>query len=130
MGRTLKLLLDTQVIYWLFFERKRLGSKVQAAISEAEAVYVSLVSFWEIAIKVRAGKMDAGVLLANGPDALVSFGYKSLGIEYRHIATTMSLSLHHRDPFDRLLIAQAKVERLTIVSRDKTFDRYEVKRIW
>ena len=130
MGRALKLLLDTNAFYLAFYADPRLSKRSISAIASADRVFVSLVCFWELAIKARAGKIRVDALLDEGPSFLSKDGFELLGIEYGHIRETLALPLHHRDPFDRLLIAQAKTEGLTIVSSDKTLDRYEVKRIW
>jgi PIN domain nuclease of toxin-antitoxin system len=101
-----------------------------AAIKSSEDVLVSLVTYWEIAIKQRAGKMQASEVLMEGPSGLVSMGFNLLRIEYRHITGTLQLPLHHRDPFDRLLLSQAKMEEVSLVSTDRIFDHYGVKRLW
>lgn len=107
-----------------------LSERAAEAIHASEVVLVSLVSFWELAIKGRAGKINAQAILDGGPPALLRLGFPLLGITYEHVHATLTLPLHHRDPFDRLLIAQAKTEKLALVTSDATFDRYEVERIW
>lgn len=130
MGRTLRLLLDTHIYYWWTYRADRLSPRALKAIKKSEEVLVSLLSYWELAIKTTTGKIEAGNLLLEGPATLGLEGFMLLGIEFRHISGILDLPLHHRDPFDRLLIAQAKVEKLTIVSSDAVFDRYGVDRIW
>lgn len=130
MGRPLRLLVDTHVIYWILYSPDVIRRAAKTAIQKSETTYVSLVSFWEVAIKVRAGKMKASSMLDGGPESLGRFGFQSLSIDYLHVHKTLELPLHHRDPFDRLLIAQAKVEGLTIISNDAVFDRYGVDRVW
>jgi PIN domain nuclease of toxin-antitoxin system len=100
------------------------------AIKSSEEALVSLVTFWEIAIKQRTGKMKAAEVLSEGPSGLASMGFNLLRIEYRHITGTLQLPLHHRDPFDRLLLSQAKAEGVSLVSTDTMFDDYGIKRLW
>jgi PIN domain nuclease of toxin-antitoxin system len=100
------------------------------AIRSSEEIMVSLVTYWEIAIKQRTGKMKASEVLMEGPSGLASMGFNLLRIEYRHITGTLQLPLHHRDPFDRLLLSQAKAEGVSLVSTDMMFDSYGIKRIW
>jgi PIN domain nuclease of toxin-antitoxin system len=100
------------------------------AIKSSEEVLVSLVTYWEIAIKHRTGKIKASEMLIEGPGGLASMGFNLLRIEYRHITGTLQLPLHHRDPFDRLLLSQARVEKVSLVSTDTMFDDYGIKRIW
>jgi PIN domain nuclease of toxin-antitoxin system len=101
-----------------------------AAIKSSEEVLVSLVTYWEIAIKQRAGKMAASELLSEGPGLLASLGFTLLPIEYRHVTGTLQLPLHHRDPFDRLILSQTKAEGVSLVSTDRMFDHYGIKRLW
>ncbi len=91
---------------------------------------MSLASFWEIAIKVSIGKLRLPVPLDKIHDDFVMSGVQVLPFEIKHILGVSLLPFHHRDPFDRLLAAQALAEDLTLVSRDKIFDLYGVKRIW
>jgi PIN domain nuclease of toxin-antitoxin system len=130
MGRTLRLLLDTHIYYWWTYQEDRLSPRALKAIKGSEVTFVSLLCYWELAIKVKTGKMQAGTLLMEGPAKLPVEGFLLLGIEFRHISGILDLPLHHRDPFDRLLIAQAKAEKLTIVYSDTIFDRYGIDRIW
>ena len=128
----MRLLLDTSVLlYWSSGARK-LTSRVRRAIEEpGNECFVSLASAWELAIKASIGKLNlsapAGRFFA---EQLSAHGFTALGIELTHIAAVEHLPQHHGDPFDRLLVAQAVVESLEIVSPDATFSRYGVKRIW
>jgi PIN domain nuclease of toxin-antitoxin system len=130
MGRSLRLLLDTHAYYWWTYQVERLSQRALKAIKGSEEVFVSLLCYWELAIKAKSGKMQAGTLLMEGPAKLPQEGFLLLGVEFRHISGILDLPLHHRDPFDRLLIAQAKVEGLAIVSNDAVFERYGIGRIW
>jgi PIN domain nuclease of toxin-antitoxin system len=96
-------------------------------IQHADDVFVSAASAWEIAIKAALGKIVARAPLA---DAIRDYGFLPLAISVEHGDALRTLPPHHRDPFDRMLIAQAGVERLTIVSRDPAFVPYDVPLVW
>ena len=120
----MNLLLDTHVLLWWLSDDSALGTEARAAIANPETeVFVSAASAWEIAIKVGLGKLDA-------PDdleaALVANSFQPLPIEVAHALAADRLPEHHRDPFDRMLIAQAMVEGLTLVTHDRAFGAYEV----
>lgn len=125
----MKLLLDTHVLlWWLSGDSKSISNKAANAIGAGDAhVAISAVSIWEIAIKRGLGKLDA-------PDDLLDQLERSqvelLPITARHADLVASLPTHHRDPFDRLLIAQAIVEELALVTADKAFKRYDVEVVW
>jgi PIN domain nuclease of toxin-antitoxin system len=118
----MRLLLDTQIVYWLFYEPKNLPQGARERIVEAEAVFVSSVSVWEIAIKVRIGKMNAD------PTRLVklldSAGFRELAVLSRHAVLVTDLPLHHADPFDRLLVVQAISESLILLTADTRLIQY------
>jgi PIN domain nuclease of toxin-antitoxin system len=118
----MNLLLDTQALLWWKEGSKRLGSRARRAIeSGATTVRVSAVSAWEIAIKSRSGRLKLSEPLAAWmPERLEREGFLMLSV------TVGSLPGHHHDPFDRLLIAQARAEDLTLVTADMVFDDYEV----
>lgn len=111
-------------------ESKRLSHAAYAAIRESE-VYVSVASAWEIAIKAGAKKLDHGdVALIDLEVRMREQGFIILSISLDHAIRAGLLPLHHRDPFDRMLAAQAQAESLPIVSNDKIFDLYGIRRIW
>jgi PIN domain nuclease of toxin-antitoxin system len=125
----LKLLLDTHLIlWWMGGEPSRISKKGLAALgSEGHEPVVSAVTIWEAAIKRGLGKLDAPVnLLSQIEDA----GVELLPVMPRHADRVASLPPHHRDPFDRLLVAQAMSEGLPLVSHDESLRRYEVEVIW
>ena len=125
------LLLDTQVIIWLERKDPRLSVKTLKIILAEPELLLSQVSVWELAIKVKTGKLHLNQTLNNFVESfLSSYNAKILDISLLHIYQTQQLPLHHRDPFDRLLIAQAAVEQIPIVSSDEWFDQYEIKRVW
>ena len=128
----MRLLLDTHAFLWWVADNDKLSRKARAAITEsANECFLSVVSAWEMAIKSSVGKLKLPVPLDRFvPAQLVANGFVQLPIEFRHVAKVATLTFHHRDPFDRLLIAQAIEEKMHIVSADATFKRYGVKRIW
>lgn len=92
---------------------------------------LSLASSWEIAIKVSLGKLTlTGSVERFIPEQLSVNGFRQFGVEFRHVARVATLPFHHRDPFDRLLLAQALEEKLTIIFADAVFQEYAVNRIW
>ena len=125
----MNLLLDTQALLWWKEGSRKLGRLARRAIeSEAATVRVSAASAWEIAIKIRAGRLTlAEPLHLWMPDRLVQEGFLPLGVTVEHAVAVALLPEHHQDPFDRLLIAQARAEGLTVVTSDVAFDDYDVK---
>jgi PIN domain nuclease of toxin-antitoxin system len=125
----LKLLLDTHlVLWWMAGEASRIGRKALAALgSEGVDPIVSAVTIWEAAIKRGLGKLDS-------PDDLLPqlerAGVELLPITPRPADLVATLPLHHRDPFDRLLVAQATLEGLALVSDDESLRRYDVEVVW
>jgi PIN domain nuclease of toxin-antitoxin system len=126
------LLLDTHTLLWFVSGDRRLSRGAQAAIVEPENVaYVSAVSAWEIATKHRLGKLPHAGPLATAFHATVTqSGFAVLSITARHGQFAGSLRGDHRDPFDRMLIAQALLRRLRLVSNETIFDQYGVRRVW
>jgi len=114
------LLLDTHVLIW-WDEGRRLSPEARRAIRGAEAVYVSAASAWEIAIKIGLGRLRPTRTVEQ---ATAESGFLELPVTFRHTELVARLPEHHRDPFDRLLVAQAEAERLTLVTRDPVFLRY------
>jgi len=117
-----KVLLDTHVFLWAVSGSRRLSSTARARISAAQAVFVSAASIWEVAIKARLGKIkgDPHALTA----AIEASGFHELPITARHAATVAALPLHHADPFDRLLLAQAFSEPLHLLTVDRALVAY------
>ena len=121
----MKLLLDTHAfLWWLADDPKLQAAAREAVIDPKSVVYVSAVTLWEIAIKSRLGKLDAGSADLLGEIAANDF--LELPVSSRHALLAGSLPLHHDDPFDRMLIAQAWMEELTLVTRDGAFAAYGV----
>jgi PIN domain nuclease of toxin-antitoxin system len=119
------LLLDIHVLIW-WDEGRRLSGAARRAIEAADSVYVSAASAWEVAIKIGLGRLRPARTVEEAAD---ESGFLELPITFRHAQWVSGLPAHHRDPFDRLLVAQAEVEGLTLVTRDPVFERYAVERI-
>lgn len=126
------LLLDTHALLWWLADDPSLSRRARAAIANtANTVLVSAASAWEIATKVRLGKLPtAADLAANFADQMESEGFATLPISSDHAIRAGLLPGHHRDPFDRMLIAQSQAEHLALVSNEEIFDGYGVRRVW
>lgn len=128
----MRLLLDTHALIWWLAGDTVLTRVARDAISEqSNDVCVSAASAWEIATKHRIGKLpQAAILAANIAGATAQQGFQELTITLRHAQIAGSLSGPHRDPFDRMLIAQALHEQMTLVSQENIFARYGVQLLW
>jgi PIN domain nuclease of toxin-antitoxin system len=128
-----RLLLDTHAFLWWVFADPKLSRRARLAISDDEDndVLISAASAWEITTKFRIGKLPhAGVVANDIAAAVTAEGFGNLPISVRHAQRAGSLAGQHRDPFDRMLMAQALVDNLTVVSNERVFDTYGVKRLW
>lgn len=126
-----KLLIDSHALIWFFEGDARLPSAIKNLIEDADtAVHVSIVSFWEIAIKKSIGKLTLGNSISDLFQECENQDIAVLPISQQDIEAVELLPLHHRDPFDRIIIAAAKNNDLELVSVDNQFDAYPVKRIW
>ena len=128
----MRLLLDTHALLWWVAGDTSLSPVARQAIDEAdEGVYVSAASAWEVATKHRLGKLaGAGPLAVDFAREIRQHGFLSLDITVEHGQDAGALTGMHRDPFDRLLIAQALAERMALVSNESAFDAYGVHRVW
>ena len=126
------LLLDTHTVLWFVEDAAPLSGRARDAIENLDNTPTySIASVWEMGIKVGLGQLAMSrPLYPEFARLLEAHGFQQLGISYRHASEAARLPWHHRDPFDRLLIAQALVENLPIVSVDPAFDHYAVTRIW
>ncbi len=129
----MRLLLDTHTFLWLINDDPALSAKAYDLISDVEnKLFLSIASPWEMAIKIRTGKFEPP---AEPLDQFISrhlylAEVNLLDIELKHIDITSNLPLHHRDPFDRMLIAQCIGNGLPIISADTAFDAYGITRLW
>jgi PIN domain nuclease of toxin-antitoxin system len=128
----MRVLLDTHVLLWWLLDEDVIPLAARAAIADgANDTFVSAASAWEIAIKYKTGRLpSAAPLMANLENAILDEGFGGMSVTLRHSELAGGLPLHHKDPFDRMLIAQAFAESLTLVSNERLFDRYGVTRLW
>jgi PIN domain nuclease of toxin-antitoxin system len=128
----LKLLLDTHALIWWLAGDETLSRRAREAIGdEANSIAVSAASAMEVATKHRIGKLPDAALLAQDFEVIVADqGFTELAITVRHARLAGELNIAHKDPFDRLLIAQAQAEDMVLVSNEALFDGFAVKRIW
>lgn len=124
------LLLDTHAFIWFSENAPNLSVALKDRIESADFVYVSIASLWEIAIKISIGKLTLQADYADIEAQLPAAGILLLPISFADTVRVRNLPLHHRDPFDRILIAQAINHSLVLVSRDEMFDAYAVQRLW
>lgn len=125
-------LLDTHAFIWFISGSEKLSRDARALIETREnRIFISAASLWEIAIKHGLGKLALDRPFDELiPEQLHRQQIETLQIELSHLSELMPLPLHHRDPFDRLIVAQAKAERLPIISVDGALDAYDIQRIW
>ena len=128
----MRLIIDTQVLIWWTNDVSNISPRVQNIIFDLDnEIWLSLASIWEMQIKISLGKLE---LPRSLPDIIATQmeenQIKILPIELSHIYGLDRLPLYHRDPFDRLIIAQSLAEKMPIASIDKAFDAYSVERIW
>jgi PIN domain nuclease of toxin-antitoxin system len=119
----MRLLLDTHVVIWWLADDSTLAEETKVLIDDEPEVYVSAATVWEIAIKQAIGKLKEP---ADLPERVRDSEFRELPITLVHVIAAARLPLIHRDPFDRMLVAQAREEELTLVTHDETIHRYEV----
>ena len=122
-----RLLLDTHIFLWWRGEPSRLTAEVRSRIATADIVFVSAASAWEAAIKVSLGNLELPDTMEAG---VLASGFEKLLITFSHTERVASLPPHHRDPFDRMLVAQAQAEGLTLVTHDRLLEPYDVEILW
>ena len=128
MGR---FLLDTHGLLWLIQGDLQLSERARSVISDdANQLYFSVASIWEIAIKLNIGKLKIGHTIDDIYTLLAQLKIEILPIDQSDLIRYLTLPLHHRDPFDRVIIAQAIDRNLVLVSADRSFEAYSVQRLW
>ncbi|MEM8904675.1 MAG: type II toxin-antitoxin system VapC family toxin [Actinomycetota bacterium] len=120
----MRLLLDSHVVLWWLDDAGELGPGAREAIASGDSVAVSAVTPWELGIKRALGKLDHPDGLV---DTIAAAGFDLLSISARHAERAPELPLHHRDPFDRMLVAQAQADSFVLVTADEQLARYEVE---
>ena len=127
----MNLLLDTHALLWSADAPEKLSLQARTQVEDASnRLFFSAASVWEIAIKVSIEKLRLSISPEQMVQLLGRAGFLEVPIESQHAARVATMPLHHRDPFDRLLVAQAELERMTLVSRDGGFDAYGIRRLW
>jgi PIN domain nuclease of toxin-antitoxin system len=121
----LRLLLDTHALVW--WDTGALTAAVVRRIQRASEVFVSVASAWEIAIKAGLGRLR---MRGSVVDVVSAYGFRELPVTFAHAHQVLALPRLHRDPFDRLLVAQAMMEELTLVSRDRALSGYGISVVW
>jgi len=124
------ILLDTHIFIWLAEDDSNLPVSIRDAIENTDNVFVSIARFWEISIKIKIAKLS---LLSDFNDIESSFEstrFKLLPISLKDTIQLCNLPLYHKDPFDRILVAQAINHSLVLISRDPAFDAYPIQRLW
>jgi PIN domain nuclease of toxin-antitoxin system len=127
-----KLLPDTHAFLWFIEGSERLSATARQLVEEsANQPLLSAASIWEMAIKLSLGRLQLGRPFEDLiPEQMRMNGIQLLGIELEHVMPVTTLPFHHRDPFDRLIVAQAMTEQVPIVSADPAFDVYPIERLW
>jgi PIN domain nuclease of toxin-antitoxin system len=128
----MRVLVDTHALLWAVTGDRKLSKRAHSVLASfANEVFVSAASAWEITTKHRLGKLpSAGELVADFARIVEQLGFQPLPISIDHAQRAGNLPGDHRDPFDRMLIAQAQSENLALVSNEQIFDHYGIKRIW
>ncbi len=124
-------LLDTHIFLWYIDGNSNLSSTAKSIIEDTQFVkFVSIASFWELAIKSSINKLILDKPIETLPKYMIKNRLLLLSIDYKHLIRLKTLPQHHKDPFDRLLIAQAITENLTVISADQYFKAYPINVIW
>ena len=127
----MKYLLDTHAFLWYFEASNRTSKTAKSIIRDTNArKYVSVASLWEFSVKYSSGKLQFEGGLAYLWKMITDNGFTILPISQSHLAETIHLPFHHRDPFDRLLIATALAENMTVLTADENIKQYDVPSVW
>ena len=125
-----RLLLDTHALIWFVSNDPNLPVSTRDKIESADDVFLSIASLWEMAIKLNIGKLPLQGNFEDIEPQLIAAGLTILPLTFADTVQFRYLPLHHRDPFDRILVAQAINHSLVLVSRDVAFDAYDLQRLW
>ena len=124
-------LIDTHALIWFLNGDDTLSEKAKKSIEEYDTVnFVSIASLWEIAIKISLGKLELKTPFSAIAEQITNNGFQILPVTFADTLLLSTLPFHHRDPFDRIIIAQSLTNKLTIISKDKVFDSYQVGLLW
>ena len=123
-------LIDTYALLWYLRDSSKLSEKAHEIIDNEEQIFTSIASLWEIAIKHSIGKLDLEFSITQIEELCKQKDISILPIASKHLDELKKLPNHHNDPFDRLIICQARTENLTIITRDTIIPKYSVKTLW
>lgn len=125
-------LIDTHTLLWFVTDDPRLSKKAKKIYcAEGSRLYISIASAWEMAIKISLQKLSVKMPLARFiEEHVLGNAIEILSLSLSHVTHVEKLPFHHRDPFDRIIVSQALIEKIPIISIDTTFDHYGVKRVW
>lgn len=124
-------LLDTHTFLWFLNGSEELSEKAKAIIEDSNQLkYISIISFWEISIKISLKKLELEVPSKELLIQAIKNGFEILPLTFEHTTGILDLELHHKDPFDRILISQAIAENLKIITKDIQFEKYPISIIW
>jgi PIN domain nuclease of toxin-antitoxin system len=127
----MNILIDTHALIWFLNGDNDLSDTARKAIENNEAInFVSIASLWEIAIKISLGKLELQTPFEKISEQIANNGFQILPITFEDTLVLTSLPFHHRDPFDRIIISQSFTNKLTIISKDRYFEAYQVALTW
>lgn len=127
----MNLLIDTHALIWFITDSDNLPRKTKTIIENKENdCFVSIATYWEIGIKSSIGRLNLNSELKTIFEIIKETGFDTVPITTNQIVINASLAFHHQDPFDRIIIAQAISEKMTIITKDSQIDNYDVKTIW
>ena len=128
----MRYLLDTSAFLWYVSDYQRLSFVATQLLNDPVTdIHLSLASIWEVAIKFNKGKLDLPLPFGDFVNVtILSYSLRTLNIQIPHLRRVARMPLHHRDPFDRPLIAQSMVENIPVITSDAAFDQYSIERIW
>lgn len=127
----MKYLIDTQILIWMIIDIQKIPDNINKIIKDSRnEIFVSSVSIWEIAIKKSIGKLTFPFELKKIREVIKNMNINILDINTEHLINVAELPFHHKDPFDRLIISQAMIDKLPIISSDNNFPLYNIKIIW
>lgn len=127
----MNLLLDTHTFIWFINGNKELSDKAKRIIENpSNKSYISIATIWEMAIKISLERLKINKPFESILEQILKNNFEILPITFEHTLLISKLSFHHRDPFDRIIIAQGHIEKMTIVTKDENFSKYNIKLLW
>lgn len=127
----MRYLLDTHSLIWFLEDNPKLSTLAKSEIKNLQnQCFISIVSLWEIALKTGIDKLDLDIPFSKFKKEIQENSFEILPIEFEHLQELLHLDFPHKDPFDRLIIAQSISEKMTIITKDENFDKYKVKLLW